>query len=231
VTPTARLPAGLVFAAGAVRWRVKALSFEPGSWTALVPDGPEAVVDPSARLSRILATLEPPEGGTVELLGHPVAQLGYRALQRLRARLGFVHRSGGLLSNRTVRGNLAVPLWVHGGLEAEQVQAAVHAALKRFHLVEVADHRPHRLDAATAWRARLARALILAPRWLVLEGGRGWRPHSLGAEAWSEVARLVAEGAVAAAICLRHGHQEFEGWFASHGGRVVRYPPGRIDGS
>jgi len=225
VSSVLHLADGLRFSAGPLQWQLQPLSVTAGDWVALVPAGPEPALDPSPVLARILGTLEEPDSGVVELLGEQVSRIEYRTLQRLRARVGFVHRSGGLLSNRTVRENLALPLSVHSGLGPGQLSSRVEAALGAHALDGVSELRPHRIDAVTAWRVRVARALMLDPEWIVFEGRGLWRPSADDSTAWARLADASPRRRPAAAVCLRHTHAEFEAWFSGRGGTVIRYTP------
>ena len=230
-TPMLRLTDGLRFAAAPFSWTIDPLRVEPGQWVALVPGREEPVVDPAGVLSRILATLREPERGCVELLGLDVYRLDYLPRQRLRARIGFVQGYGGLLSNRTLRGNIALPVSVHGDLSADEEDARVADCLEHFALEPVCGMYPHEVDGATRWRACLARAMVLTPGWLVLEGIGDWEMDRGRGVAWTNIAHYRSRGDSAAAICLSRQNPAFEAWFQEQGGRVVRYEstPGEAD--
>ncbi len=101
---------GITFVVGDDTWAIEPMKVGLNSWIALVPEGPMPVPNPAGPLSWILATMEEPSKGTVELLGHNIYRLAYGVRQRLRSRVGYVHGYGGLLSNRTVAVNVALPL-------------------------------------------------------------------------------------------------------------------------
>jgi predicted ABC-type transport system involved in lysophospholipase L1 biosynthesis ATPase subunit len=221
--PVLRLTDGLRFFAGPFAWSVPPLRVEAGRWVALVPGREEPVVDPAGALARILVTLREPERGCVELLGHDVYRMDYLPRQRLRARIGFVQGYGGLLSNRTLRENVALPVSVHGGLDDDEEEARVGDLLERFGLEAVAGVRPHEVDGATRWRTCLARALALAPGWLVIEGIGDWEVDRGRGLSWTNLVDYRASGASAAAVCLSRQNGAFEAWFQEQGGQVVAY--------
>jgi predicted ABC-type transport system involved in lysophospholipase L1 biosynthesis ATPase subunit len=221
--PVLRLTDGLRFAAGPFNWSVEPLRVEAGRWVALTPGREEPVVDPAGALARILSTLSEPERGCVELLGHDVYRMEYLPKQRLRARIGFVQGYGGLLSNRTLRENIALPVSVHAGLPDDEEEARVGAALERFALEAVAGLRPHEVDGATRWRTCVARALVLSPDWLVLEGIGDWEMDRGRGVAWINIDDYRSRGDSAAAICLSRQNPAFEAWFLEQGGQVVRF--------
>jgi predicted ABC-type transport system involved in lysophospholipase L1 biosynthesis ATPase subunit len=221
--PILRLTDGLWFDAGPVRWSLEPLRVEPGSWVALVPDGEDPVVDPAGPLARILTTLLEPTRGAVELLGHDVARLEYRHKQTLRSRLGFVQGYGGLLSNRTLAENIGLPVSIHSGYTVAEEHQLVEDTLFGFALDTVGDRRPHEVDGATRWRACVARALVLKPEWVVLEGIGDWEMDRGRGVAWTRFREFQRRGQSAAAICLSRQNPAFEAWFEEHGGTVVRY--------
>ncbi|HUT78462.1 MAG TPA: ATP-binding cassette domain-containing protein [Polyangia bacterium] len=221
--PMLRLTDGLRFSVVPFAWSVPPLRVEAGRWVALVPGREEPVVDPAVVLSRILATLHEPERGCVELLGQDVYRMEYLSRQRLRARIGFVQGYGGLLSNRTLRENIALPVSVHGGLDHDEEEARVSDTVQRFALDAVAGLRPHEVDGATRWRACVARALVLSPGWLVLEGIGDWEMDRGQGVAWTNIDDYRSRGDSAAVICLSRQNPAFEAWFLEQGGQVVRY--------
>lgn len=223
IEPVLRLTDGLWFGAGPESWALDPIRVMPGSWVALVPDGEDPVVDPAGPLARILSTLLEPIRGVVELLGQEMSRIEYRDKQMLRARLGFVQGYGGLLSNRTLRENIALPVSIHGGLSVVDEARLVDDALYGFSLDQVGDRKPHEVDGATRWRACLARALVLSPEWVVLEGIGDWEVDRGRGVAWTRFCEFQRRGRSAAAICLSRQNPAFEAWFEDQGGEVVRY--------
>ncbi len=222
-----KLTDGLRFEAGSELWSLDPLKVFQGTWVALVPGGEDPIVDPSGFLAWVLATMVEPVRGNVELFGEDVYRLDYAMRQRLRARIGFVHGYGGLISNRTVRENVALPVSVHGRLSARDEDTLVAERLDRLALSKVADLQPHEMDGATRWRACLARALVLDPEWLVLEGHGNWEMDRGRGKGWTYLIEKQRGGNMATTICLPRQNPEFEAWFSEHGGVTVRYT--RID--
>jgi len=128
-----------------------------------------------------------------------------------------------LLSARTIRENVALPVAIHGKLSAEAEARHVSSILQEFGLGSVADKRPHDMDGATRWRACLARSVILEPQWLVLEGLGNWEMDGGRGTGWSRLMARLQNGMTACVICLPRENPGFEGWFADHGGQIVRY--------
>ena len=221
--PVLYLPDGIAFDAGPDRFSVSPVKVPPTKWIALVPDGPEPVVDPSAPLSRILSTMQEPHDGTVELFGRHVYRLDYGTRQRLRARIGFVHGYGGLLSNRSIEENISLPVSVHGHLKVDEEADLVNATVRTFGLEKVAGLRPHEVDGGTRWHVCLARSLVLRPEWLVMEGIGTWEMDRGRSTAWKALMERRNTSAMAAVICLPRQNPGFETWFEKSGGSVIRY--------
>jgi len=221
--PILRLPEELLFRAGEHLAALGPLELRAGDWVAIAPETPDPPPEGGTALARLLATLGAPAGGSIELFGGPPHARDYMDLLRLRARLGFVPGQGGLLSNRTLRDNIALPLSVHGKLSHAQEDARVAELVARFDLARAARLRPHEVDGPTRFRACVARALALDPEWLVVEGIGAFEAETPGSIAWQRLLEYRSGRPCAAAVCLARPRPAFERWLADHGGRVVRY--------
>lgn len=214
---------GITFNSGPDKWSVPPIKLMSASWTALVPSGTEPVVDPAVNLSRVLATMLEPERGTVELMEKNVYRLEYGIRQRLRAKIGFVHGYGGLLSNRSIRENIALPVSVHGKMSEAEENDEVTYTLNRFGLQKVAHMLPHEVDGGTRWNVCLARALVLRPQWLVLEGIGNWEMDRGQSTSWKALMDRRHTSDMAVAICLPRRNPGFETWFEKLSGRLIQY--------
>ncbi len=120
------------------------------------------------RLLKVIAGIERPARGTVRLGGHPVwPGDGVLALAG-KVRLGFAFASGGLLSNLTLRENLALPLRFQG-IPLAEARSRTEAALGRLDLLAVAELRPHAVSASARRHGNLARVLALEPDLILLD--------------------------------------------------------------
>ena len=223
--PILRLTDGIWFTGGPQAWALPPLRLGAGDWATLAPAGSDAVVDPSGPLAHTLATLAPPSRGTVELLGRDVYKIPYPDLQRLRARLGYVQGYGGLLSNRTLRENIALPVSVHGKRSFAEEEACIDRMIDSYALASVVHLRPSDVDGATRWRACVARALVLEPALVVLEGIGDWEMDRGRGTTWSRLREYREKRTSAAVICLARQNPAFEAWFRGEGGTVVSFQP------
>ena len=215
-----RVRRALSLRAGERRLGLDAMTVSPGECVAMVPPKGALGADLAMTLARVLVTISPPEGGAVELLGHDPSTLSYLELSRLRTRLGFVQGHGGLLSNRSLRDNLALPLSVH--LKRDE-REKVSELLVRFDLERVAERKPHEVDVATRFRACAARALVLSPSWLVVEGLGDFDAEAGPSLTWQRLLEYQVKAKAALAVCLSRPASGFEAWFSAQGARLLRY--------
>jgi ABC-type sulfate/molybdate transport systems ATPase subunit len=114
-------------------------------------------------LLRLVAGLEPPSAGTVEIDGAATVHSD----AELRRRIGYATQRPGLLST-TVRRNVELPLRWRGVSRAARSAAAL-GALERLGVAHLADRPAAAVSGGEAQRVSLARALALEPTLLLLD--------------------------------------------------------------
>ena len=130
-----------------------------GSLTALL--GPSG--GGKSTLLRIIAGLEQPDSGSIEIAGEDSTELPPQ--QR---NVGFVFQHYAAFKHMTVRGNVAFGLEIRKRSKHE-VKARVDELLALVHLSQFADRYPSQLSGGQRQRMALARALAVEPQVLLLD--------------------------------------------------------------
>jgi iron(III) transport system ATP-binding protein len=137
------------------------LSVEPGALLALL--GPSGCG--KTTLLRLIAGLERPDSGTIELEGRPVANERLFLSPEAR-RVGMVFQDYALFPHLTVAENIAFPL---KGRAANEIKARVGEMLERVGLAGLGGRFPHQLSGGQQQRVALARALASRPAVVLLD--------------------------------------------------------------
>jgi putative ABC transport system ATP-binding protein len=136
-----------------------------GISTAFERDRFTAIMGPSgsgkSTLMHILAGLDKPTGGTVELDGVEITGLDDRELTKLRRdKLGFVFQFFNLLPVLTTEENLVLPLSIAGRKPDSEW---VDRLIRTVGLDDRRTHRPSELSGGQQQRVAVARALVSKP--------------------------------------------------------------------
>lgn len=108
----------------------------------------------------ILAGLDEPSSGSVQLMGQDLFALNEDQRAQLRAQhVGFVFQSFQLLPNLTALENVMLPLELQG----KQAVESAKAHLERVGLVTRFHHYPNTLSGGERQRVALARAFVMEP--------------------------------------------------------------------
>ena len=116
-------------------------------------------------LIKCIINLMSPDDGSIKVFGEDISELDQDALDKLRARIGFLFQSNALYDSMTVRENLEFPLRRHWGKEQRKkgAEVAVMEALEDVGLAHTVDMMPAELSGGMRKRIALARTLILRP--------------------------------------------------------------------
>ncbi len=184
-----------------------------------------AILGPSgsgkSTLLALMAGLDQPTGGAIELDGVAIEKLGEDQLALLRRKkLGFVFQSFQLLAHQTARENVLLPLELAGVAGAEQ---RAEALLREVGLGDRGHHYPSQLSGGEQQRVALARAFATRPAILLadeptgnLDSSNGRRVlellQNLRREAGTTIVLVTHDPEVAAladrAVHLRDGRVE-----------------------
>ena len=143
-----------------------------------------AVMGPSgsgkSTLMHLLAGLDTPSSGTVEIGGEDITTMSDKQLTKLRRKhIGFVFQQFNLLPTLTAEENVLLPLSIAG---RKPDKADLEALLTRVGLTERRRHRPSELSGGQQQRVAIARALISRPTVLFADEPTGNLDSASGAE-------------------------------------------------
>jgi phospholipid/cholesterol/gamma-HCH transport system ATP-binding protein len=121
-------------------------------------------------LIKCLVGLEWPDAGEMELFGKDISCLGYKEMNEVRKKTGFLFQNAALYDSMTVRENLAFPLRQHKKqLSPEKKEALIMEMLDNVGLADQIDQMPSRLSGGQNKRIGLARTLILRPELMLYD--------------------------------------------------------------
>lgn len=114
-------------------------------------------------LLQILGTLSTPDGGSLEIDGTDVLNLGGKALAAFRNRkIGFVFQAHHLLPEFTALENVMIPAFI-AGCGRDEARAEAERLLGLMGLSERVSHKPSELSGGEQQRVAIARALVNSP--------------------------------------------------------------------
>ena len=159
------------------------LDIEKGSFTALM--GPSG--SGKSTLLNLIAGLDKPTRGTVQVAGAAVSQMSAGQLATWRSRnIGFVFQSFNLLPVLTAYQNVELPLLLTN-LSGKDRAERVRLALDVVGLGDRADHYPRQLSGGQEQRTAIARAIVADPTVMLLDEPTG----QLDAKSSQEVLGLL----------------------------------------
>lgn len=182
-----------------------------------------AIVGPSGSgkttLLGLLAGLDRPAKGRVELDGHDLGGMTEDQRARLRAeKVGFVFQSFQLIPTLTARENVQVPLELRG----EPAEARAQELLGRVGLGDRADHYPAQLSGGEQQRVALARAFSIRPQILFADEPTGNLDAKTGATIITLMEELNRELGTTL-VLVTHDND-----LAARARRTIRLSDGRI---
>jgi putative ABC transport system ATP-binding protein len=191
---------------------------------AVMPGEAVAIVGASgsgkSTLLALLAGLDTPTSGTVELDGANLFDLDEDARAELRGRtVGFVFQSFQLLPSLTALENVMLPLEL---ADREDADSAAREILAHVGLGERLHHYPKHLSGGEQQRVALARAFVVQPKLLLADEPTG----SLDAESGEAVIALLFQlnrESGTTLVLVTHDEQ-----LAQRCTRTVRLAAGRI---
>ena len=171
-------------------------------------------------LLSLLAGLDTPSSGEVELAGEPLSKLDEDGRAAVRGRhVGFVFQSFQLLPSLTALENVMLPLELSGAKDAEGLAREI---LGRVGLSERLTHYPRQLSGGEQQRVALARAFVTRPAVLFADEPTG----NLDTKTGESVVELLFEMNASSGttlVLVTHDPK-----LAARCGRVLRIDAGRL---
>lgn len=171
-------------------------------------------------LLSLLAGLDTPSSGEVELAGEPLSKLDEDGRAAVRGRhVGFVFQSFQLLPSLTALENVMLPLELSGAKDAETQAREI---LRQVGLSERLSHYPRQLSGGEQQRVALARAFVTRPAVLFADEPTG----NLDTKTGESVVELLFEMNASSGttlVLVTHDPK-----LAARCGRVLRIDAGRL---
>jgi putative ABC transport system ATP-binding protein len=160
-----------------------------------------AVMGPSgsgkSTLMHILAGLDRPTAGSVEIAGTEITTLGDTELTKLRREhIGFVFQFFNLLPMLTARENITLPLSIAG---EKPDKTWLDQVVRDMGLGDRLTHKPAELSGGQQQRVAIARALVSRPNVLFADEPTG----NLDSKTGGEILELLRRATRAPASCRR----------------------------
>ena len=202
------------------------------SWVAVLDDvnldikqgESAAIIGPSGSgkttLLLLLAGLDSPRAGTVEVGGSRLSELSADELADLRRdHMGIVFQSFHLIPSLTALGNVTLPLEIAG---AENAQAKAQNILQQVGLEHRASHYPMQLSGGEQQRVAIARALVHSPPLILADEPTGNLDKSTG-QAISDLLFDLHDNLGSTLVMVTHDES-----LASRCDRQIRLDGGRL---
>lgn len=124
-------------------------------------------------LLHLLAGLDTPDVGTINVNGRDLSTLDEQAICKIRnSTLGFVYQFHYLMAEFTATENVAMPLLI-GGMSRSKASMRANEILARVGLESRCTHKPGQLSGGERQRVAIARALVAEPQCVLADEPTG----------------------------------------------------------
>jgi putative ABC transport system ATP-binding protein len=160
----------------------------PGFFAIMGPSG-----SGKSTLLHLLAALDKPDEGEIEIAGERIDRLSERELTLFRRRrIGIVFQQFNLISTLTAIDNVTLPAMLDG-MDARERRERGLTLLHALGLHHRASHRPDALSGGEQQRVAIARALLFEPGVLLADEPTGNLDSATSAQMWTLLKSLAVE--------------------------------------
>jgi putative ABC transport system ATP-binding protein len=165
------------------------IDIEAGTFLALM--GPSG--SGKTTLLNLIAGIDSPTSGTLEIGGVPIGNLSSARLARWRSEhIGYIFQLYNLIPVLTAYENVELPLLLRP-MSAKDRHARVTAALELVGIADRHDHFPRQLSGGQEQRVAIARAIVTDPTIIVADEPTGDLDRNAAAEIMSLLQRINKE--------------------------------------
>ncbi|MDR0477363.1 MAG: cell division ATP-binding protein FtsE [Desulfobulbaceae bacterium] len=174
-------------------------------------------------LLKLMATMEAPSNGLIEIGGEPIQDLRGAKLARLRQRIGVAYQDFKLLLNRTAAENIAISMEV-SYKKPQYITKRVRTLLDQLNLADKHGMIAGELSRGEQQRVTLARAVANSPALILVDEPTG----NLDAITTEWVMKLLANSHKAGATIVIATHDD--SLYRDSGCRVIELHKGNLLG-
>lgn len=194
------------------------VSVEEGEFVAVLGESGSG----KSTLLYILAGIDSPSEGRVELLGRDLSEVSDGELAAMRRReVSFVYQFDNLVPHLTTYENIILPLRLDGKKEKDCAEKVMDAC-RFLGIEERLNNLPRQLSGGEQQRAALARALATDPKLIFLDEPTGSLDKERGRQVMELLARINREKGVAL-VMVTHSAAH-----AAYASRRIELEDGRI---
>ncbi|CAN5338445.1 ATP-binding cassette domain-containing protein [soil metagenome] len=176
---------------------------------------------------KLIAALERPSAGKLEVSGHDIGKLKSSGLPYLRRNLGLILQQQRLLFDRDVLSNVMLPMIVCGFARSD-CEKRSRAALDKVGLLDKAGASPLSLSGGEQQRVAIARAIVNRPQ-IILADEPSANLDRVSADKVMDA--LLAFHAVGVTCVIATHDEQILRNAAERGRRVIHLDHGRIAGA
>ncbi len=122
----------------------------------------------SVLIKHVIGLLQP-DTGRVSVDGVNINSISYNRLREVRQQFGVLFQGGALFDSMTAFDNVAFPLRTFRTMSDSEIHERTQQCLALVQLPDIGNRRPSELSGGMQKRVALARAIALAPRYIIYD--------------------------------------------------------------